>query len=62
MSTLCGVPEDLVKGINNLWIAIRTSRQIDAQKFDILAKQVKKIYTDSGLNWYPMNPSGTIHK
>ena len=57
LAEICGVPADLITGINNIWIAIRSSRQISPQKFDEYCKKVKQMYFSAGLNWYPMCPT-----
>ena len=60
LADLCGLPEEFVTGISNIWKALRTPHQIDYLKFKAYCEKVTQLYYDHGLNWYPLCPS--IHK
>ena len=51
LGKIVGLPAEFISGINNLWIAIRSSKRINPEKFDIYAKNVKKMYFDAKLDW-----------
>ena len=44
LADLCGLPEDFVTGISNIWKALRTTQQIDYLKFKAYCEKITNMY------------------
>ena len=60
VAKILDVPEELIKGIANIWMTLKSGHMINPVDFGKQCDEWVELYKASKISWYKMSPS--IHK
>ena len=60
VSTILGVPAELVWGVGEIWSTLTSGHFINTQLFEEFCEGWMEVYKESSINWYLLSP--TLHK